>query len=115
MALEAVNSQVEQHLVELLEKLAEACIVTTDMMERVCTKIRYVKFNVVVENVHLTSPSNCFQGFLRVFDDIADIVLDVPLAYITLNRFIERCDSRKLLTERIHHKMPTRFDFDHYH
>ncbi|XP_077289623.1 programmed cell death 4 [Arctopsyche grandis] len=81
MALEAVNSQVEQHLVELLEKLAEACIVTTDMMER---------------------------GFLRVFDDMADIVLDVPLAYITLNRFIERCDSRKLLTERIHHKMPTR-------
>ena len=50
-----------------------------------------------------------FQGFLRVFDDMADIVLDVPLAYITLNRFMERCQTRRFLTERVHNEMPTRY------
>lgn len=43
-----------------------------------------------------------------MFDDMADIVLDVPLAYITLNRFMERCHGRGILTDRVHSKMPTR-------
>jgi len=30
------------------------------------------------------------QGLLRVFNDMTDIVLDVPNAYHTLSKFIER-------------------------
>lgn len=48
------------------------------------------------------------QGFQRVYDDMTDIVLDVPLAYIMLDRFVDRCHSRGFLTEKIVAKMPSR-------
>lgn len=81
MALEAVSSSVEEQLCQLLAELHRTMIVTPDQMER---------------------------GFLRVFEDMADIVLDVPLAYIMLDRFVERCAARFTLTDTVHHRMPTR-------
>lgn len=40
---------------------------------------------------------------------MADIVLDVPLAYIMLDRFIERCNSAGFLTEKTIKNMPSRY------
>lgn len=37
-----------------------------------------------------------------------DIVLDVPLAYIMLDRFVDRCHARGFLTDKIVTKMPSR-------
>lgn len=51
------------------------------------------------------------QGFQRVYDDMPDIVLDVPLAYIMLDRFIERCGRARFLSEKIIKNMPSRFVF----
>lgn len=48
------------------------------------------------------------QGFQRVYDDMTDIVLDVPLAYILLDRFVERCNAAGFLTEKILANMPSR-------
>lgn len=45
---------------------------------------------------------------MRVFDDMADIVLDVPLAYIILDRFVERCNRAGFITDKILSNMPSR-------
>lgn len=40
---------------------------------------------------------------------MADICLDVPLAYIMLDRFIDRCYKEGFITDTIIKKMPTRY------
>lgn len=81
MAIESVSATREEAVCRLLKACDTACIVTTDQMER---------------------------GFQRVFDDMADICLDVPLAYIMLDRFIDRCYKEGFITDTIIKKMPTR-------
>lgn len=49
------------------------------------------------------------QGFQRVYEDMPDIVLDIPLAYIMLDRFIERCGRAGFLSELSIKNMPSRF------
>lgn len=81
MALEA-NSQVkEEALCKLLKAFDHQVLITTDQMER---------------------------GFLRVIDDLPDICMDVPLAYIILDRFVDRCQKENILTENIIKNMPNR-------
>lgn len=48
------------------------------------------------------------QGFQRVYEDMADIVLDVPLAYIMLDRFVERCSRAGFLSDKTIKNMPSR-------
>ncbi|GBP58239.1 hypothetical protein EVAR_40744_1 [Eumeta japonica] len=81
LALEAVNTSVEEQLCTFLAELRKSVIVTPDQMDR---------------------------GFLRVLEDMSDIVLDVPLAYIMLDRFVERCGHRFRLSDEVMKKMPTR-------
>uniref|UniRef100_A0A1L8DLU4 Programmed cell death protein 4 n=1 Tax=Nyssomyia neivai TaxID=330878 RepID=A0A1L8DLU4_9DIPT len=81
MALESINQSTEEALCALLKSLDDACIVSPLMME---------------------------QGFQRVFDDMTDIVLDVPLAYIMLDRFIERCSRAGFLSDKTIRNMPSR-------
>lgn len=49
------------------------------------------------------------QGFIRVYEDMPDICLDVPLAYTVLERFVERCQKGGFLTDEVIKKMPSRF------
>ncbi|XP_045781500.1 programmed cell death protein 4 [Maniola jurtina] len=81
LAVEAINSSVEEQLCTFLAELRRCVIVTPDQMDR---------------------------GFLRVLEDMSDIVLDVPLAYIMLDRFVERCQSRIQLGANVLERMPTR-------
>ncbi|CAH1112053.1 unnamed protein product [Psylliodes chrysocephalus] len=81
MALEANSTIKEEGLCNLLKAFSDAILITPDQMER---------------------------GFLRVFDDLPDISMDVPLAYIILDRFVERCQSFGFLTENVMKKMPSR-------
>lgn len=81
MAMEAVNQQTEEAMGTLLKAMDEACLILPAQME---------------------------QGFQRVFDDMPDIVLDVPLAYIMLDRFVERCSRAAFLSEKIVKNMPSR-------
>lgn len=81
MALEANSTIKEEVLCNLLKSFSDAVIITLDQMER---------------------------GFLRVFDDLPDISMDVPLAYIILDRFVERCHTLGFLTENVLKKMPPR-------
>lgn len=81
LALETVNSSVEEQLCTFLAELRRCVIVTPDQMDR---------------------------GFLRVLEDMTDIVLDVPLAYIMLDRFMERCQQKFRLGYEVLKRMPTR-------
>lgn len=49
------------------------------------------------------------QGFQRVYEDMPDIVLDVPLAYIMLDRFVERSSRAGFLTDKVIKNLPSRF------
>ncbi|EDV35157.1 uncharacterized protein Dana_GF22345, isoform B [Drosophila ananassae] len=81
MTLESLSQTTEEAMCELLKQLDLTCLVLPAGME---------------------------QGFMRVFDDMADIVLDVPLAYIILDRFVERCNRAGFLTDKIINNMPSR-------
>lgn len=81
MALEANSALKEEALCNLLKAFSDAILITPDQMER---------------------------GFLRVFDDLPDISMDVPLAYIILDRFVDRCHNASFLTENIIKKLPAR-------
>ncbi|KOB69365.1 Programmed cell death 4a, partial [Operophtera brumata] len=73
LALETVNSSVEEQLCTFLTELRRCVIVTPDQMDR----------------------------------DMSDIVLDVPLAYIMLDRFMERCQHKFRLGDAVLKRMPT--------
>ena len=81
MALEANSASREESLCMLLKSFSDAILVTPDQMER---------------------------GFFRVFDDLPDISKDVPLAYIILDRFIDRCYKERFVTQKIIEKMPSK-------
>lgn len=81
MAIESIRQGMEEALCDLLKHLYDACIVSPEQME---------------------------QAFQRVFDDMADIVIDVPLAYAMLDRIVERCSKGKILTEKTIRGVPSR-------
>lgn len=81
MTLEALNEGVEEAMAKLLKFLEQTCIVTVEVME---------------------------QGFQRVFDDIQDISLDIPLAYIILERFVQRCQNLGIISEKMLKNLPSR-------
>lgn len=81
MALEANSASKEEALCKLLKALDDAVLITPEQMER---------------------------GFFRVFDDLADISVDIPLAYIILDRFVDRCCKAGFLTENVIKKLPSR-------
>ena len=81
MALEANSAVKEEALCKLLKAFDTAVLVTQDQMER---------------------------GFLRVFEDLPDISMDVPLAYIILDRFVDRCSKLCFLSETVISKLPSR-------
>lgn len=82
MTLEAFNESTEVAICELFRTLDSTCIVTPEQME---------------------------QGFRRVYEDMTDIVLDIPLAYSILDRFIQRCQrAGSFLSEALIKDIPTR-------
>ncbi|CAG9802140.1 unnamed protein product [Chironomus riparius] len=81
LSLEALNEGVEDAMSKLLKSLEQMCIVTPEAVE---------------------------QGFQRVYDDIQDISLDIPLAYIILERFVQRCYNLALLSEKMLKNLPSR-------
>jgi len=49
------------------------------------------------------------QGLLRVFNDMTDIVLDVPNAYHTLSKFIERGVKDGFVSAAVAEQVPQRY------
>ncbi|CAG9772476.1 unnamed protein product [Ceutorhynchus assimilis] len=81
MALEANSEKTEKAICSLLKAFDSSVQVTRDQLER---------------------------GFFRVFDDLPDICMDVPLAYVILDRFIDLCRLEGILTDNIIARFPSR-------
>lgn len=82
MMLEAkANEGIEEAMAKLLKLLEQSCVLTIEMIE---------------------------QGFQRVYDDLPDISLDIPLAYIILERFVQRCYNLNVLSEKMLKNLPSR-------
>lgn len=81
MTLEAMNEVTEESMSKLLKSLEKTFIVSREMVE---------------------------QGFQRIFDDIQDISLDIPLAYIILERFMQRLCNMDVVSEKTMKNLPSR-------
>jgi len=82
MVLEAkANEGVEEAMAKFLQSLEQSCVITVEMIE---------------------------QGFQRIYDDLPDISLDIPLAYIILERFVQRCYNLNVLSEKMLKTLPSR-------
>lgn len=56
----------------------------------------------------------CLQGFMRVFNDMTEIVLDVPNAYHILSKFVERCLSSGVVSPVMAEQVPQRYSWEKY-
>ncbi|KAF7286775.1 programmed cell death 4 [Rhynchophorus ferrugineus] len=81
MALEANSQSTEKAICNLLKAFDTRVLITRDQLE---------------------------IGFFRVFDDLPDISMDVPLAYVILDRFIDLCRNEGFLTDSIVKRFPSR-------
>lgn len=81
MTLESMNEGVEEAMCKLIKFLEQTCIVTVETIE---------------------------QGLQRVYDDIQDISLDIPLAYMILERFVQRCHNAGFISEKMMKNLPSR-------
>ncbi|GLG97183.1 Programmed cell death protein 4 [Gryllus bimaculatus] len=81
MTIEAINGHTEEMMCKLLKSFYAAIIITPDQLER---------------------------GFLRVYEDMPDICVDVPLAYTVLERFVDRCQKGGFLTDEVIKRLPSR-------
>ncbi|GCB61587.1 programmed cell death protein 4-like isoform X1 [Scyliorhinus torazame] len=81
MVLESTSGNASDLIVKLLKSFWESGFVTLDQMNR---------------------------GFMRVFNTIQDISLDVPNSYSTLKRFVDHCHEQAVITKALHDQCPTR-------
>ena len=80
--LEDGSDSCAQRMTDLLHHLAETAIITPDQFQ---------------------------QGFQRVFGDMTEIVLDVPHAYTTLSKFIDRGLKAGLISPALAEEQPQRY------
>jgi len=81
MAMESMQDSVEEQICRLLKSLSNSCIITPEQMT---------------------------SGFLRVFEDLPDICIDVPAAYALIDRFVLRALRHAVVTDEVVRQVPTR-------
>lgn len=81
MVLESMHEKTEEAMCKLLQSLFRSFVITIDQMR---------------------------AGFQRVYEDMADISLDVPAAYLVLERWVIRCRQAGIINDDIMRKMPSR-------
>lgn len=87
---------VYEALVLVMENATEACA------QMIATLLRHMS------QVGVISRDQFNTGFMRVFDDMTDIVLDIPNAYHTLSKFVERGTSAGFVSTRVAQEIPSR-------
>ncbi|CAG0916398.1 unnamed protein product [Notodromas monacha] len=81
LALESLSESVEDRLLKLMKYFADAVVITPEQIK---------------------------NGFFRVFDEMPDICLDVPPAYVCLERFVTKCDRDKIAPRDVVTRLPSR-------
>lgn len=67
-----------------------------------------VKFFKSIAEAVIVTPDQINQGFMRIFENIGDIVLDVPNAYSLLEKFATLCHKEKIIDDALLEKVPQR-------
>ena len=99
MMLEDGTDYCTEKMCILLKYMADSTVLTLDQITMVWNP----------NNAHLTILHfPYFQGFTRVFNDMTEIVLDVPNAYHLLGKFVERCLEGGFLSSVIAEQLPQR-------
>lgn len=70
--------------------------------EKMCSLLKYMADSTVL------TPDQITMGFMRVFNDMTEIVLDVPSAYHTLSKFVEHCFKAGFISSVIAEELPQR-------
>ncbi|CAL8103149.1 unnamed protein product [Orchesella dallaii] len=81
MALESMQESVEDSICRLLKSLFNSCLVTPDQMHR---------------------------GFVRVFDDLPDICIDLPPAYSLIEKLVTKAQRHGFITDDVVRQVPIR-------
>ena len=81
IVLEGINERTSKMMCTLLASLCRSVIVTPNQMK---------------------------EGFLRIYEDMPQICLDVPPAYSVLEKFVGLCEAEKILEPEVVKKIPTR-------
>ncbi|GFS90663.1 programmed cell death protein 4 [Nephila pilipes] len=89
------------------ELVYEALIMVIEDMRENSMDLMCKLFQVLASTVIVT-PDQMTRGFLRVYDEMSDICIDVPQAYVVLEKFITKCNTAGFLTEEVVKKMPSR-------
>merc|ERR1719210_1298709 len=81
MVIESMHEKTEEAMCKLLQALFRSFVITIEQMR---------------------------AGFQRVYDQMVDIVIDVPQAYLVLERWVLRCRQAGIINDDIVQKMPSR-------
>ncbi|MCL4137749.1 UNVERIFIED_CONTAM: hypothetical protein GTU68_018966 [Idotea baltica] len=81
IVLESMTDRISKMMCDLLRELCTAIVITPNQMK---------------------------EGFLRIYEDMPQICLDVPPAYNILEKFVNLCYEAKILEEAVVKKLPTR-------
>lgn len=81
MVIESMHEKTEESMCKLLQSLFQTFVITIDQMR---------------------------NGFQRAYDQMPDISIDVPAAYVILERWVLRCRQAGIVNDDIVRKMPSR-------
>jgi len=81
IVIESMHEKTEEAMCKLLQSLFRSFVITIDQMR---------------------------EGFQRVYDEMAEIFLDVPAAYTILERWVIRCRQSGIINDDIVRRMPSR-------
>ncbi|XP_054709294.1 programmed cell death protein 4-like [Uloborus diversus] len=89
------------------ELVYEALIMVIENMREPSMDLMCKLFQVLASSVIVT-PDQMTRGFFRVYDEMPDIVIDVPQAYTVLEKFVMKCKTAGFITEEVVKKLPIR-------
>ncbi len=101
MAIEAMHEKTEEAMCKLLKALFRSFVITIEQMKKVSS----IPMNCSGKRGQVFAQ---FQGFERVYDQMPEMQLDVPQAYVILERFVMRCKTAGFITDEMVKKMPSR-------
>lgn len=89
------------------ELVYEAIVMVLEKMDDRTSKMMCDLLATLFRAVIIT-PHQMKEGFFRIYEDMPQICLDVPPAYLLLEKFVLRCQENKMLCNEVIKKLPTR-------
>lgn len=103
MVMENATEACAEMMTDLLLYMYQTGIISSDQL----TTVSF--FHVFFPAMFMNACCFFLQGFMRVFSDITDIVLDIPNAYHTLNKFVDRGVAAGFVSPQLAIESPSRY------